>query len=128
TAPANDAAPTERVPADRRLERGCPLVQQVLEGLPGLELRRLGGRDLDRLARLRVAPRAGLAIGHGERAEPGDVHLVAVAESRDDIREIRVDRTLGLALRQVDLRRHRFDQVRLGHVPSPPWSVEATPL
>src|SRR5438874_2092564 len=55
-------------------------VELVLERLTGLELRRLGSRDLDGLARLGVAAGTGLARRDGERAEARDVHLVAVAE------------------------------------------------
>src|SRR5881397_1532411 len=72
------------------------LIERVLERLAGLELRRLGGRDLDGLARLGVAAGARLARRDGERAEAGDVHLVAVAEGGDDIVEHHVDGPLGL--------------------------------
>src|SRR2546422_33548 len=94
------------------------LIERVLERLAGLELRRLGGRDLDRLARLGVAAGARLARRDGERAEAGDVHLVAVAEGGDDVIEDQVDGPLGLPFGQVQLGRHRLDQVGLRHAPS----------
>src|SRR5439155_7315188 len=81
--------------APRSIGRGAEplaeLIERVLERLAGLELRRLGGRDLDGLARLGVAAGARLARRDGERAEAGDVHLVAVAECGDDIVEPHVD-------------------------------------
>src|SRR5207247_4211166 len=95
------------------------LIEPVLERLAGLELRRLGGRDLDRLTRLGVAAGARLARRDGERAEAGDVHLVAVAKGGDDVVEHHVDGPLGLSLGQVQLARHRLDQVGLRHAPSP---------
>src|SRR2546427_8239251 len=72
-------------------------------------------RDLDLLARPRVAPVAGGALGDDERAKAGDRDAPAPAERFDDPAHHGFDRALRGGLRAAGALRHDRDQVRLGH-------------
>src|SRR3954452_12269507 len=77
------------------------------------EARDLGRRDLDRLARLRVATLAGGALGDRELAEARQRDLVARAELVGDALERDVDGLLGLAAAEAGLLGYRLRQLVL---------------
>src|SRR3954451_14993433 len=86
---------------------GCGIshlgLQRLLERRGGLEARRLGGGDLDRLAGLRVAALAGGALGHAELAEAGQADLIAPGQLAGDLVEGGLDGLLGLTIAQAGL-------------------------
>src|SRR5947209_18923548 len=82
-------APETGAPSGLRLDR-------LLELRGGREARDLGRRDLDGLARLRVAALTGRALGDGELAKPRERHFIAGAELVRDALEGDLDRFLGL--------------------------------
>src|SRR6476620_2613644 len=78
----------------RALAPGALLLLAAVDGGlqtgAGGELRGLAGLDLHGLARLRVAARAGGALGHRELAEAGQRDLIALLEGLLDGRDDRL--------------------------------------
>jgi protein-L-isoaspartate O-methyltransferase len=105
-APGYAATPPARGGEGLGLDRG-------LERRGRREAGHLGGRDLDLLAGLRVAPCPGRALGHGELAEPREGDLVAETELALDLTQRRLDGLLGLAVGQARLAGYRLRELVL---------------
>src|SRR5690606_11377119 len=98
--------------------RGLGLaLDRVFQTLAGAERGSRRRTDLDLLARAGVAAGAGLPLLGLERAEPGDLHPVALAERRRDDAaadaEERLDRARCIGLAHLGLVGQRLDQIRL---------------
>ena len=65
------------------------VIEPVAEFLAGLEVWRRLLVHLDRLARTRIAPDAGVALLHREGAEPSHLHTLAASQSGGDLLEYR---------------------------------------
>src|SRR3990172_893965 len=103
-----------------------PSADGGLEAPARAEARNLGGWDLDRLARARVAPVTPGAAGDHEGAEPGDRDAPAAPERLEDPHDHGVERLLRGGLGAARGLRHDRDEVGLGHafLPTRPgWTV-----
>src|SRR4051794_32493093 len=78
-------------------------LESLLERCGGLEARRLGRGDLDRLAGLRVAALARGALRHAELAEAGQADLVAAGQLVGDLVQRGLDGLFGLTIAQTGL-------------------------
>src|SRR4051794_3614939 len=72
-------------------------------------------RDLNDLARVRVATLTRLAVFHLELAEASQVHLFALLCGLDDAGEHGINRLLGRALLDASFARHVVNQIRRFH-------------
>lgn len=96
---------------------GSRLPYGVLEGLAGLESRKLHGRDLDLLLRIAgVDSRPGSALGNAEGAEARDGHGSALLELSLDGHEDGVQDGVSGGLGHLGLRGGGGDECLLGHV------------
>src|SRR5579863_7843318 len=91
------------------------LVDGVLERLASRELDGLRGRDLDGLARLRVAAGACCTLARAEAAEANQLNRVALRHCLLDHFEQRVQRFAGLSLAGARLSSDGVDQFLFVH-------------
>src|SRR5690606_37433998 len=90
-------------------------VYGIPQRLASLEPRNVAGRDLDRVARLRVAPLTCRPVLHAERAEPDDRDLLPLLQRIGDGVDHRVDGAAGLGLGKVGRASDGIDQFRFVH-------------
>ncbi len=108
-------------PGHRRSRPSLPRVPQsgvdgVLEALARLERGGLGGGDLQLLAGLRVAPRAGRALADLEGAESRQRHLLALLQGGCDRVQHGVERLGDLVLVQTGLVGGGFGELAFVHL------------
>src|SRR5213593_2026002 len=114
-------------PAPSRIQYGgFLLAYAILKRLARVERREAGRRDLDALARLRIAAFARLALACLERAEPGDLNFLSRDQrGRDQAflprREECVDDRACFASGERSLLGDGGDELRLIHFDSPPF-------
>src|SRR5262245_59252690 len=90
-------------------------VDELFELLARLEVRDLLRRDVDLVARLRVAALPRLTLAQPEAAEAAQLDLLTPMQRIDDALEDRVDDDLGVLLRQVGDTGDLLHELRLGH-------------
>src|SRR5262245_17325664 len=101
---------------------GQALVNRVLEGLTGLELRLFGRRDLELLAGPGIARLGRTAIGDREGPEADQTHLITTLQGRGDGVEDAVDGFRRVGLRQASCAGYLRNQIVLVHL-RPPRSM-----
>src|SRR5260370_20607591 len=99
----------------RRRTTTIAQIKRALEYLTGPEGEHPPSRDLDLLARLRIATDPGLLLAHLEIPKPGDFYFVAALQRFFHRVENQLDDLGGVLLRKADLFVNVLDDVRLGH-------------
>src|SRR5206468_5129378 len=110
--------------ARRRAPRAClrragslSALDLLLQSGAGGEARHLAARDEDPLPRARVHALARAALGHGELAEAGEVHLAPALEDAGDRVQDRIDGLARLLLvADSAVAREHVEELSLGHV------------